>query len=62
MLRTTGLLWPMSYKLAERRRLETETRIAHTEQVEYLPYYDGLTQSQLVQQMAGAQYQRGGAR
>ncbi|MFA7555585.1 MAG: EAL domain-containing protein [Spongiibacteraceae bacterium] len=38
-----GLLWRMSYNLAKIRRQETQARIVHAEQIEYLAYHDSLT-------------------
>ena len=38
-----GVLWRMSYKLAQSRHREVEARIAHAEEVEYLAFHDGLT-------------------
>lgn len=43
LLLVIGLLWRLSYQLAQSRRLEMETKIAHAEQIEYLAYHDGLT-------------------
>ena len=39
----TGLLGRMSWQLAQGRRRETETKLAHAQRVEYLAYHDGLT-------------------
>jgi diguanylate cyclase (GGDEF)-like protein len=39
----TGLLGRMSWQLAEGRRRESETKLAHAQRVEYLAYHDGLT-------------------
>ena len=38
-----GLLGRMSWKVAEGRRRESETNLAHGQRVEYLAYHDGLT-------------------
>jgi diguanylate cyclase (GGDEF)-like protein len=39
----TALLGRMSWQLAQSRLRESETKLAHAEQVEYLAYHDGLT-------------------
>jgi diguanylate cyclase (GGDEF)-like protein len=39
----TGLLGRMSWQLAQGRRRESETKLAHAQRVEYLAYHDGLT-------------------
>jgi len=38
-----ALLWRLSWQLAQSRRRETQARIEHAEQVEYLAYHDALT-------------------
>lgn len=43
LLLIIGLLWRLSAQLAQSRRLEMESKIAHAEQIEYLAYHDGLT-------------------
>jgi diguanylate cyclase (GGDEF)-like protein len=39
----TGLLGRMSWRLAQGRMREGETKLAHAQRVEYLAYHDGLT-------------------
>lgn len=43
VLLVVGVLWRMSYKLAESRRHEVEAQLAHAKEVEYLAYHDNLT-------------------
>ncbi len=43
LLLVLGLLWRLSHALARSRHRETEARIAHAKQVEYLAYHDSLT-------------------
>ncbi len=61
-----GLLWRMSWQLAQSRQREVQSRVAHAEQVEHLAYHDSLTGlpnrslfSRLLAQMI-AQAQRNG--